>query len=118
MTWPAITYSVTEASPTYYTYLVTLHPADGLPAIRQASGACRTEAEAERRVAAALGALELRLAAIGAAPIPTRRVGHSPRRRAASRVLHAIGFLLACALSAVMLGALIALGVWLVAAIR
>lgn len=107
MTSASVTYSVHEVRPDYFTYLVLLHPADSLLAIRQASGACRTDAEAEARVATALDLIARRLERMSAAPIPARRVGPGPQRRALRRCRYALGFMLACALSVGLVGGIL-----------
>jgi hypothetical protein len=110
-----VVYEVRELRRGYYTYDVALRPADGLPAVRQASGATRCEREAELAAALAIGLIAVRLARMGAAPLPVRRIGRTPRRQ---RVGYALGFMLGCAGVGLVLGAALTTLIWLVTAIR
>jgi hypothetical protein len=99
---PAILYSVAEERPGYFTYLVTLHP-EGAGPTRQASGAFRTEAQAERAAADGVEAIQHRLELNGFARIEERRYGTSPLRRRAERSARELGRWIAFLTSSVTL---------------
>lgn len=100
-----VTFAVRELAPGYFTYDVAVSPADGLPAIRQAGGAFHCERRAELAAAEAIALVGVRLACMGAAPLPVHRVGMSPRARRRVRLAHAAGRACAIAVSATIVGA-------------
>jgi hypothetical protein len=102
-----VVFEVRELAPGYFTYDVAIRPADDLPTIRQASGAFRCEHLAELAAGEAVALIGVRLARMGAAPLPVHRVGLSPRDRARSRVAHRAGAALAIIVSAAIVGAVL-----------
>jgi hypothetical protein len=102
-----VTFEVRELAPGYFTYDVAIRPADDLPIIRQASGAFRCELLAELAAGEAVALIGVRLARMGAAPLPVHRVGLSPRDRARSRVARRAGVAFAMLVSVAIVGAVL-----------
>lgn len=101
-----LVYEVREAAPGYFTYDVEVH-ADGHARTRQASGAFRSEQLAEQAAALAVSAIQVHLTGIGFAPLPIERRGVTPRGRRCARVRCALGYLLARAVIAVLVGGIL-----------